>query len=412
MIGITNAKRPEQFKGLKFTAEEANSQISYSISNYGSGEEPNIQYSYTGKTWEILPAGSTITLSNIGDKVYFKGNNPNGICTGVDMDVTSELHFVMSGTIAASGNINSLLDNADGSQLPNNEIPNDYCFYNLFYQCASLTTPPDLPATTLKPACYRNLFRDCINLTVAPELPALTVRGIAYLAMFDGCSSLTVAPALPGTSVSSRSYQQMFRNCTSLVTPPSTINATSFGYYTCAFMFNGCTALTSVPTFTVSDITSTYAFAKMFLDCSSITDVSNISLASTTLTNYCYSEMFENCISLTTVMSTLPAVTSAQYCYNHMFKNCQNITTAPEIFIAGTIANYALVEMFAYCHSLSYIKVHWTRAMTPNQAGYIYFQNWVLSVASSGDFYYNPSGAIYYGPSSVPDGWTVHNFSN
>lgn len=410
MIGITNAKRPEQFKGLKFTAEEANSQISYSISNYGSGEEPNIQYSYNGKNWELLSAGSTITLTNIGDKVYFKGDNAGGICTGVDMDVTSELHFVMSGTIAASGNINSLLDNSDGSHLTNNEIPNDFCFYNLFYQCASLTTPPDLPATTLKPACYRNLFRDCTNLTVAPELPAMTVRGSAYLAMFDGCTSLTVAPALPGTSVSSRSYQQMFRNCTSLVTPPSTINATSFGWYTCAFMFNGCTALTSVPTFIVSDITSQYAFSKMFLDCSSITDVSNISLASTTLTDYCYSEMFENCNSLTTVMSTLPAVTSAQYCYNHMFKNCPNITTAPEIFIDDPIADYAVVEMFAYCHSLSYIKVHWRRIMSPNQTGYRYFKNWVVDVASSGDFYYNPTGAVYYGPSSVPSGWTVHNF--
>lgn len=406
MIGITNAKRPEQFKGLKFTAEEANSQISYAISNYASGEAPNIQYSYNGKTWEILSAGSTITLSNVGDKVYFKGNNPNGIGTGVDGDVTSELHFVMSGTIAASGNINSLLDNADGSQLPNNEIPDDYCFYNLFYQCTSLTTPPELPATTLKPSCYRSLFNGCSNLTVAPKLPALTVRGLAYMLMFRDCTSLTVAPSLPATSISNRSYMQMFHGCTNLTTPPSAINATSFGIYSCGGMFKDCTALTSVPTFTVSEITGDYPFLQMFQNCSSITDVTGINLAATTLSQYCYSRMFEGCSSLVSTFSSLPASTSAAYCYYYMFTNCVSLTTAPYINISGTIADSAMAYMFQGCSSLNYIKVAWTREML---RVYNYWTNWVQGVAANGDFYYNGS-YLTYGNSSIPEGWSVHTF--
>ena len=73
----------------------------------------------------------------------------------------------------------------------------------MFYNCTSLTTAPELPATTLTASCYSNMFRGCTSLTTAPELPATTLEGCCYNYMFYGCSSLNYIKAMftttPGT---------------------------------------------------------------------------------------------------------------------------------------------------------------------------------------------------------------------
>ena len=64
--------------------------------------------------------------------------------------------FVMTGRIAASGNINTLL-NPD----PNADISlegKNYCYYSMFSDCSSLTQAPELPATTLANKCYFRMF--------------------------------------------------------------------------------------------------------------------------------------------------------------------------------------------------------------------------------------------------------------
>ena len=38
------------------------------------------------------------------------------------------------------------------------------CYQHMFYGCTSLTTAPELPATTLVEGCYQNMFIDCRNL--------------------------------------------------------------------------------------------------------------------------------------------------------------------------------------------------------------------------------------------------------
>jgi hypothetical protein len=83
----------------------------------------------------------------------------------------------MTGKIAASGNLNTLLK-ADGSVL--DLTGRDYCYSNMFYGCTSLTQAPELPATTLARYCYYFMFRDCTSLTEAPELPAITLTSYCY----------------------------------------------------------------------------------------------------------------------------------------------------------------------------------------------------------------------------------------
>ena len=115
--------------------------------------------------------------------------------------------FVMTGSIAASGNVMSLLNFSD--TLPDN------AFNRLFKDCTSLTTTPELP-TTLAPYCYGNMFEGCTSLTTAPSLPATTLNYRCYYEMFKNCTSLTTVPQLPATTLSSDSYSYMFDGCTSL----------------------------------------------------------------------------------------------------------------------------------------------------------------------------------------------------
>ena len=60
----------------------------------------------------------------------------------------------------------------------------------MFSGCTSLTTAPELPATTLERSCYESMFRGCTALTTAPELPATTLAFTCYDSMFYGCTSL------------------------------------------------------------------------------------------------------------------------------------------------------------------------------------------------------------------------------
>ena len=66
----------------------------------------------------------------------------------------------------------------------------------MFSHCSSLTTAPELPATTLTYGCYQNMFYNCVSLEVAPELPADTLDNVCYARMFSGCSSLNYIKCL------------------------------------------------------------------------------------------------------------------------------------------------------------------------------------------------------------------------
>lgn len=91
----------------------------------------------------------------------------------------------MTGKIAASGNVMSLLDETCQRM----DVP-DYCFNSLFNSCSSLTQAPELPATTLAMEAYSEMFAYCSNLTQAPDLPASTLNRNCYYSMFGGCTNL------------------------------------------------------------------------------------------------------------------------------------------------------------------------------------------------------------------------------
>ena len=156
---------------------------------------------------------------------------------------TSYVQFVMTGTIEASGNCNSMLSSYFENLTSLSE--NDYAFYELFSNCASLTQAPVLPATILARSCYSNMFRNCTSLIQAPALPATILSQACYIYMFQNCTSLIQAPALPAKTLAKSCYSDMFQNCASLTQAPA-LPAKTLAPECYLMMFGKCSVLTEV----------------------------------------------------------------------------------------------------------------------------------------------------------------------
>lgn len=206
--------------------------------------------------------GSSLALSK-DYEVYFKGTRADCDCVGA-----TQL-FTANQVCYVGGNITSLLadptqfaanafrsafsngtcvdavttpaevnwvdiDSADPLILPS--FTSAECYREMFRNCSSLTTMPDLPATTVAAGCYWNMFRLCTGLTTACDvLPAETLAEDCYRELFRQCSSLQSAPRLPALTLAVRSYRQMFAGCTSLLSV--TCLATDISAENCTFQW-------------------------------------------------------------------------------------------------------------------------------------------------------------------------------
>lgn len=141
---------------LRFTAQQASSSVT--LNKAGTPTELQLEYrTNTNPTWQNYRLGIQINLANTNDWVEMRNR---GLQT-LNNSTNNYHQFAMTGKIAASGNIQYLLDKTG-------ELLNvyDYCYYYMFAGCTSLTTAPSLPATTLANYCYYFMFRGCANLKV------------------------------------------------------------------------------------------------------------------------------------------------------------------------------------------------------------------------------------------------------
>lgn len=108
---------------LCFTAAQANSTVR--LDKVGSPGAVSLETSTDGTAWTDYTwsgsTGGTLTLAVAGDKVYMRAKNEN---QRIGSSYSNYYKFVMSGKIAASGNIQTLLK-ADGSRT---DVP-AYCYY-------------------------------------------------------------------------------------------------------------------------------------------------------------------------------------------------------------------------------------------------------------------------------------------
>lgn len=237
---------------------------------------PSIQYSTNdGNTWNDYTFGDTISLL-IGDKCYWKATTIND---SFNTSRNNRISFASTSKVKASGNIMSLLD----SSCESITIPNNYCFCDLFYQCAWLLTAPLLPATNLKQYCYQQMFTGCTSLEKAPQLPATVLKEACYSSMFMGCSGLKEVPNFPKySSLPINCFYSMFTNCTSLVRS-NLINSNTLESNCCYNMYSGCTSLRDVSNIFAMVRLNALCCGNLFYGCSSLK-------ISTTRTDECWQE--------------------------------------------------------------------------------------------------------------------------
>ena len=141
----------------------------------------------------------------------------------------------------------------------------------------------------------------------------------------------------------------------------------------------------------------------MFQGCTSLVDAP--ALPATTLEGYCYQYMFYGCTSLINAPA-LPATNAQTNCYQYMFRDCTSLVNAPEMPLTNFTGGSGLVGMFYGCSNLSYINFATVKYNFTNST---YFTNWVYGVSPTGTFVKN-SAATWentFGPSAIPEGWTV-----
>lgn len=314
---------------LCFTAEEANSSIG--LVKHGSAPTVNLQTSTDGQSWIQYTVGDLIPLDNIGDKVYFKAIGSN---TRFSSGSTNYNSFSGTGRVAGSGNINSLIEE-DVDVARNVSLTNRSRVYqSLFRSCICITELPEFPSKEVGVSVYDMLCWGCTNLRKAmPELPATKLYQYSYTNMFSDCPSLTTPPEILATSVDGTgdnfSCASMFKNCTSLTYGPS-VNITNTNGDLYESMYKGCINLETVPDFLNLGRVGMNTFKQTFQDCSKLVKAPRFELTSFSSSNQ-FSSTFSGCTSLEepvqidmTKCETIPSLPSTST-FSAMGKNYEVI---------------------------------------------------------------------------------------
>ena len=373
---------------LRFIAGEDNA--SFTIENFG-GNEPDLEYTTNGGvTWIPLREGETVTLRNAGDKVYVKGYNPDGL----SHQESVYTQFKMSGEIAASGSVMSLIDGDSSST----KIPNAYCFTRLFLN-STLTQAPSLPAVSLTESCYDHMFAGSENLPRIPELPASKLEPYCYNYMFAGCIAIDTIKSFTATELAPYCCNSMFTECTKLRGLPEQLPAMVMAEGCYAKMFAGCTSLERAPELP-GEILAPRCYASMFSGCSTLNGFDL--LPARIMEEHCYASMFENCEMLVQA-SKMVISELAEGCCESMYKGCTTLSSSP-VLAATELKKECYKEMFSGCTNLEYIDVS---VMTLDN-DFDATLNWVDGVDGLGLFIF-PCGSRYdkHGISEVPDKFTI-----
>lgn len=338
-------------------AQESTLQLNKSVTS--------LQYSLNGGTWTTLGT-SKITFGGSHGDLQLRGKSSTG---------TGDAQFTLSQTcdIRCSGDIRTLVDYENYTSCNCSSAT----FKNLFKNCTSLTSCPDLPATLLAEWCYSQMFSGCTSLKVAPSLPATQLVDYCYYYMFNGCKSLTSTPVLSSKQLADYCYYGMFAGCTSLADAPE-LPATQLYAGCYYYMFKGCTSLAVAPELPAFQMQRS-CYEGMFHGCKSLTSAPQ--LPATQLANNCYYGMFNGCTSLVKAPA-LPATQLANNCYYNLFSGCSALTVAPSL-PATQLADWCYGRMFANCTSLISAPILPATQLAGSCYQYMFYGCTSLSVASS-----------------------------
>lgn len=191
----------------------------------------------------LIPAGlghSEMTDPNLKAENIRKGVEIYGV-TGTYEGEKDDLSWIKR---AQDGELTDLSEYT----LPGGLAGNNYGMYNMFYNCKSLVTPPNLSGVTSVGLNGMNyMFNGCTSLTTPPDLSNVTSVGNGGMyGMFKECWNLTTAPDLSGvTSVKSNGMVRMFDTCVRL-TSVDLSSVTSVGESGMDHMFINCRNLAEI----------------------------------------------------------------------------------------------------------------------------------------------------------------------
>lgn len=243
LMAIKRGAAPSTNGYMYLEAAQANSTVSM-VSTLETA--PNLEYSTDGVTWQEWQHTTaddthtfdTITLGAVGDKVWLRGDNPNGL-GNFETDASS--NFVLTGAINAGGNVMSLLDKT----MALTEVP-VFGFFSLFAIEGglepALLTPPSMETITSigEEGCDGMYYGT--SITSAADMPALTYIGEnGCFFMYGSCTSLTEAADMPSlTTIEEAGFLSIYADCTfnmsddgttlnfAFPTPPVTAGETTY----------------------------------------------------------------------------------------------------------------------------------------------------------------------------------------
>lgn len=250
---------PKGMEYMYLEAVQANSTVSM-VSTLETA--PNLEYSTDGVTWKEWPHTTaegthtfdTINLAGVGDKVYFRGDNPNGLAFLPEGSMMPNFsNFALTGAINGGGNIMSLLD----ADMELTEVP-QFGFVGLFANISGVlqTTPSMVTITTIGDYGCNGMYSGQTSLKSAADMPVLTIIGDRGCAgMYVGCTSLESAADMPIlTTIGVGGCGSMYATCYSLTSASDMPVLTNIGEGGCEDMYDACT-------FDMSDDGTTLNFA-------------------------------------------------------------------------------------------------------------------------------------------------------
>ena len=354
------------FDYFYFEATQANSGIVV-----GMVPQSGVQLYYsiddkaTWHPWDL----SNISLSNIGDRVYFYGNNPMGI---------GGLNIRGAGQCTFGGDITTLLSRAGGMT-----IAPAQAFMSLFEGSSNIVGSFDgTQFTTIGESAFYHTFSRS-GITSADFSNVTHVSQYSFQECFEG-SQLTTVDFSGLTEISYNTagcFQSAFKNCTNLI-------AADFSNLEYISKDNCCDS----------------AFSEAFYGCTSLQTLDFGKLVSAG-TGYIFYGAFAYSGLRSINFSSLKD-TGAQniQMFYQAFKGCQQLTSIDLSSLETIDWNNEgmFTEAFCDCTSLSEVKIGATDWDVTQS------YNWLYNVASVGTLYKKSSLSLPLNdPSGVPTGWTV-----
>ncbi len=439
---------------LKFTAQEAST---IALVKVGNPVDVSLVTSLNGAPWQAYTTGNTISL-NEGDELRMRAATVNNTLAA---NVNNYHNFVMTGKVAASGDLQSLIDSTLHNRVAGN-------MRNLFQNCTALVEPPYSSATTwvgendglykgsgivramkitalycnrssfdewymgctalvdaspmdctqLQPqlptsfnATFREICRGCSALTSPPKITIDNNSAHVYYCFksaFLGCTALVDASDIKivNCQYGGQAFNSMFYGCTSLVTPPDFGNLVRNSTYGYEFRecFSGCTSLITAPTIDLDADASS-----CFLGCTALVDASGITLRDAQVSSGAPAmSAFQGCTSLRVPPRIRCQGNGVGNAFYNCFRGCSALETAEiEDFTGDNWATNQFAYMFYGCTSLQRLKVHfelWGDGVNGTT-------NWLQNAAASATFECPATlDQTQRDNSHIPRGWTIETF--